>query len=378
MFNSPLHGIWQRHFKQLIPDDCRTRLTNLKLFTIGMYQAESIHLNKIAKKLPIEAKKLSLVRRLRRFLANEAVDSRRWYQSWATWLLQSAASGGHINLIVDATKVTSQYQLLCVAVGYHRRALPIAWDWVPHVKGRSSTRQQLDLLAYVHTLVPDDCSVSLVGDSEFGTPDVVEQLQDWDWNYALRQRKNTKLLLKDALEWQRVDEIDLQPGEAYHYRRVLFTESDELPTHFALIWKKGEKRPWYLATNQHTVQATRQLYSRRMWIEEMFGDMKGHGFDLEASRLRHAERLSRLMMVVSMIYLWFIALGEHVITTDRTHEVDRNDRTDLSIFRLGWDWLDRQCVLRRLLPDAIHPNLSLMIPALKREGASKEKMRPYF
>jgi hypothetical protein len=343
-----------------------------------MYQAESIHLNVIAKKLPIDAKKLSLVRQLRRFLANEAVNARDWYHPRATWLIQSAASGGQINLIVDATKVTSRYQLLCVAIGYHRRALPIAWDWVPHAKGRSSTQQQLELLQYVESLIPDDCIVSLTGDSEFGSPDIVEQLQDWGWNYALRQQKNTKLLLKDDLEWQRVENIDLQPGDSYHHRRVLFTESEELPTHFALIWKKGEKRPWYLATNQRSVQATRQLYSRRMWIEEMFGDMKGNGFDLEVSQLRHADRLSRLMMIVSILYLWLISLGEHVIQHNLTHEVDRNDRTDLSIFRLGWDWLDRQCVLRRLLPDAIHPTLSFMTPALKRDGASKEKMRPYF
>jgi hypothetical protein len=36
-----------------------------------------------------------------------------------------------------------------------------------------------------------------------------------------------------------------------------------------------------------------RLYSRRMWIEGMFGDWKDNGFEIEALRLRHFARLSR-------------------------------------------------------------------------------------
>lgn len=39
-----------------------------------------------------------------------------------------------------------------------------------------------------------------------------------------------------------------------------------------------------------------QAYPRRMWIEEMYGDLKSHGFDLERTMLRHFQRLSRLTL----------------------------------------------------------------------------------
>ena len=45
----------------------------------------------------------------------------------------------------------------------------------------------------------------------------------------------------------------------------------------------------------------------------MFGDMKGHGFDLEHSRLRHFLRLSRLTLAVCLLYVWLVATGEHVL-----------------------------------------------------------------
>jgi hypothetical protein len=38
-----------------------------------------------------------------------------------------------------------------------------------------------------------------------------------------------------------------------------------------------------------------------MWIEEMSGDMKSHGFELERTMLRHADKLSRLTLAVSLM-----------------------------------------------------------------------------
>jgi hypothetical protein len=67
----------------------------------------------------------------------------------------------------------------------------------------------------------------------------------------------------------------------------------------------------------------------------MFGDMKGHGFDLEATRLGHFLRLSRLTLAVSLLYLWLVSTGEYVTHTGLAAEVGRNDRRDLSIFRIG-------------------------------------------
>lgn len=377
MLNSRLYAIWQKHLKQSIPDTCRTRLTNLMLLIVGIYQAQSIHLSIIARKIPIAVQKLSLERRLRRFLANDAVDVRSWYHPWASWLVQSAAVSQQINLIIDTSKVTSRKQLICVALAYRRRALPIAWDWIPHRKGRSTIRFQIQLLTFVHTLLPSGCCITLVGDAEFGDPALIEQLQDWGWDYALRQSKNVQVMLNHADDWQRVENLPLKMGEMLYFRKVILTETSRIFTHVALFWAQGEKRPWYLATNQTSALRAIQLYKRRMWIEEMFADFKKHGFNLEVSRLHHSQRLSRLMLAVAILYLWLIALGEYVIRQQLSAAIDRSNRFDLSIFRLGWDWLERQLVLRRYLPDILHPNLCLLPYYDFPCGHSKDRMIPF-
>jgi hypothetical protein len=78
-----------------------------------------------------------------------------------------------------------------------------------------------------------------------------------------------------------------------------------------------------------------------MWTEEMFGDFKGNGFDLESTRLSDEARLSRLTLAVCLLYVWLVALGSATIKRGERHLVDRNDRRDLSIFRIGLYMLDR-------------------------------------
>src|SRR5512145_1745115 len=105
-----LHG----YLLQTLPDACDSRLTNLIYLMLGLFQARSVHLNWIARKIPVRAQKLSLVRRLERFLRNPAVQVRVGYQPFIQPVLQSAANAGTIHLVMDATKVAFGYRLLMV------------------------------------------------------------------------------------------------------------------------------------------------------------------------------------------------------------------------------------------------------------------------
>ena len=355
-----LYRIWRDRLLQQIPDDCETRLTNMLYLLMGIFQAKTVHLNLIARKLPIRAKKLSIVKRLTRFLANTNVNVRQWYHPTANWLLRSASNVGQVHLIIDSTKVSGYYRKVMVSVAYRRRSLPIAWFWVSGSRGHCTTKAQIELLQYVTTLLPAGVKVSLVGDCEFGNPLLIEYLDYWGWDYALRQAKDTLIMDKDKPEWQRLDSLVLTSGQTIWMGPVVLTQASSYPSNVVLHWKKGEKEPWYLATNQLVAQHALRLYRRRMWIEEMYGDMKGHGFDLEISRLHHADRLSRLSLAVCLLYVWLIAIGEYVLKNHYGDEVDRSERYDLSIFRLGWDFLERRLALSDPLPNTFCPNFCLM------------------
>ena len=102
-----------------------------------------------------------------------------------------------------------------------------------------------------------------------------------------------------------------------------------------------------MLTNLPDAALTLRYYRRRMWIEEMFGDFKKHGFDLEGTMLRNPPRLSRLTLAVAFLYVWLLSVGGRTIRAGLRHFVDRKDRRDLSLFQIGLRFVDR-CLLHAL------------------------------
>jgi hypothetical protein len=234
-----------------------------------------------------------------------------------------------------------------VSLAYRHRAVPIAWSWVRHVRGHSTATKQICLLKYVKSLLPQKAPVFLVGDSEFGSIAVLQQLQKWHWFCVLRQKGNIGLWLDDRTDWQRLDRLVQKAGQSVWYSNGYLTQSDLFPVSVLIHWHKGETEPWCLATNLPDAALTLRYYRRRMWIEEMFGDFKKHGFDLESTMLRNSPRLSRLTLAVAFLYVWLLSIGSRAIRAGLRHFVDRKDRRDLSLFQIGFRFIDR-CLLHSL------------------------------
>ena len=289
------------------------------------------------------AKNVSTVRRLSCFLASPAVDVRSWYRSIAkAWLLSQFEQVGEIRLIVDGTKIGFGHPLLMVSLAYRRRAVPMAWSWVRHVRGHSSGRQQVSLLKYVRSLIPQNAPVFLVGDSEFGSIAVLRQLEQWHWFFVLRQKGNTGLWINEQVGWQRMEWFVQHVGQSTWCSNAYLTQTEIHPVSALIHWQAGEKEPWCLATNLPDASLTLRYYRRRMWIEEMFADFKKHGFDLENTMLRNPPRLSRLTLAVAFLYVWLLSVGSRTIRAGLRHFVDRKDRRDLSIFQIGLRFIDRR------------------------------------
>jgi hypothetical protein len=323
-----------------LPSERITRVRNLALFLTGLYLGRKVHLSLIAEEWHLSGKTPSLVNRLRRFLDNPKVSVRDYYQPVAESLV-SAFRGVPIRLIIDTTKLGFNARLLMVSIGYRKRALPLAWSVHRGKKGWVAAKKQIALLLQVAELIPAESEVWLLGDCEFQHVPLLSWLERRGWHYVLRQQGKIKV-------WQpgraqvRLADLGLKEGETRYLGWVYLTEKHHHgPMSMVLHWEEGEDEPWYLATDKAATWHTIRTYRVRMWIEEMYGDMKGHGFDLEATYMRDPDRLSRLVLGVCLVYVWLLSLGSWVVKNGKRHLVDRKDRRDKSYFRLGWSWLKR-------------------------------------
>jgi hypothetical protein len=343
-----LYHTWFQRIRELRPDQRITQTRNFAWLIVGIFQSRSVYLSRIAGKIPGSAKLLSTVRRMSRLLDNAAIRVREWYAPIAIeWLEAQFRHLGEIRLIVDGTKIGFGHQLLIVSVAYRKRAIPIAWTWVKHVKGHSPASKQLALLAYVRSLIPAGAAVFLVGDSEFGSVAVLRRLDGWHWFYVLRQKADTCLWFNAQDGWVAFGSTLQKPGQSIWLGSGYLTAKEIYPVNLLIHWKIGERHPWCLATNLPDLRMALQFYKRRMWIEEMFGDMKKHGFDLEQTMLRHFQRLSRLTLAVAILYVWLLSVGTRTIRSGLRNLVDRSERRDLSIFQIGLRFIER-CLINVL------------------------------
>lgn len=353
-----LYATWFQYLTQLLPLERITRVRNLAALISGIAQSRSVFLSAIAEYLPGAAKALSLTRRLDRFLENAAFDAGVWYEPLARHLLTVRGDRQPLRLIMDGTKVSFHKQLVVVALAYHHRSLPLVWTWIDHSHGHTGTANHLALLAQVHALLPPEADVILVGDAEFGTGHLLQQLHAWGWHYVLREKGHISVRPQATAGWAPFRRLVTAAGQSVWKRQWQCLARYAVCTNLLAHWAAHEAEPWLLVTNLPTKTAALYAYRRRMWIEEMFGDLKGHGFDLESTHLCDPAKLSRLTFAVFVLYLSFVTRGTQVIRWGQRHLVDRRDRRDLSVFRLGWRMVQRHLTNGRTFSIALNPFLT--------------------
>ena len=272
-----LHRSFQELLVKLRPGERKTRLRNFS-WLVGLFFSRSVHLSKIASKVPTTKATLpSTVRRLSRLVDNGSIRVREWYEPLARRLLENQAKGsGEIRLVMDGSKVGFKHRLLMVGLAYRGRVLPIAWSWGSSEKGHSSSYKQRALLDYVRRLVPAGTQVLVVGDSEFGAVGIMEQLEEWGFYYVLRQ-KRTHLACSEQQprrEWRPLGELIEGAGDKVWLEGALLSRLHAHRTNLLLYWRRGEAEPWLLATDLPTSGVALRAYKRRMWIEDVGNALK--------------------------------------------------------------------------------------------------------
>ena len=340
------------HMQRFLPTERITRLRNLSLLMMGLFLARKVHLSHIVRKWPLRARLPSLTNRLRRFLDNPRLDPPRLYRPVARLLIGSLeAAEAPLRLILDTTKLGFRHRLLRVSLAYGRRALPLAWSVHSGRKGHVKVVAQKRLLGRVEPLISPEAEVLVLGDSAFGQVALMRYVRQRRWHFVLRSCGHYQVRgAATGSTWQALCRMALEEGQTRFVGAVSFTERHAFAGVFLVMPCKGEEEPWYLMASRPVSPQTLRHYRVRMWTEALYGDLKGHGFDLEATHLGEARRLERLVLSVCLVYVWLIVLGRVVVSQGLRSLVDRRSRRDKSYFRIGWDYLEHRLRLGQPIP----------------------------
>jgi len=341
------------------------QITNWIWIVVGILQSQSPSLGKIANCLPMETQAASRVTLIRRWLMNPQVKVWKFYKKILEHVL-SDWSAVDAYIILDGVMVFGdRWQIFRVSLQHGCRAIPIAWTIVEG-KGLVKITKLKSMLEKVHTFLKKHVKrVIFLADAGFRDCDWAQLCLEFGWNYAIRVACNTYITITDGTS-DRLDHLVPENCNRY-FQNVLLTQEAKLLTNVSVTWttdKKGELEMVAIITDQPACRARLREYSCRMSIEQSFRDDKSGGFDLEHTRLQHAERIDHLLLAIAIATLWCHELGEFVLKQgdDLRCLIDPARKRTLSLFQLGLRWLKRFLTTGFLeLPDfqAILFNLKL-------------------
>jgi hypothetical protein len=325
-------------------------VVTLAMMIAGIVMSHKARLSVMSEEVPTEAKEKSIEMRMRRWVKHEKIEVEVTYMPFARQILAALASAPLV-LAMDGSTIGRGCMVLMVGVIYRKRALPLAWVVYKGKKGHASAAVHIEALEKVVPLIPEEAEVILLGDGEYDDTEMVEWVQtQTNWGFVLRTSSSIKV--QHGQVWHKVGSFSKQKGSLVTVHQVAFTQKAGLSLNLVAWWGATYEEPIYLITNLPNGSLACWFYKRRFRIETFFSDQKSRGFHIHKSHLSDPIRISRLLIAACLAYIWMICFGLFVIAQGKTGLIDRTDRIDKSLFRLGLDWLKH--VLKRGLPFDVH------------------------
>jgi len=327
----------KKTIKQMLKLDHQGQEVTLAMMISGIVLSRKAQLSTMSSEVPSKAKDQSIEMRMRRWVKDDNLDVEAVYMPFARQILE-ALSPLPLVLVMDGSQVGRGCMVLMVGVLYQKRALPIAWLVYKGKKGHASAERHIQALEKVVPLLSKESQVVLLGDAEYDTTEMLVWVEEnTSWQYVLRT--SPQIYVQTTVSNQPMRDYPLEKGNLFYLKQVGFTQTSTVTLNVIGWWGSGYEEPIFLITNMANAYEACKYYRRRFRIETFFSDQKSRGFHIHQSHLADPARLSRLLIAACLAYIWMISQGLRVIAENKLSLIDRTDRRDKSLFRLGLDWL---------------------------------------
>lgn len=305
-------GVW--HIAEIIADDLEGRETGLsKPQRIGLadiaasvLSCRSVNTSELANILPRTVKSSEeSYRYINRWLSNQKVKPIEAMKGFVPEILYDLTSNNQTAiLMLDQSKIGNGFECLMVSLRLGERAIPVAWR-VKKTEGEMGYEDQEPLLKAVYGIIPKGVEVMLAADRFYGTAALISLCQSFGWKYRIRLKGNLNLFHEDGwiINSHEAKKLDLKSLE-----NVRLGERGAL-VNVGILHESGHPEAWYIAMDDKPSKGRTLDYGLRWGIENMFSDLKTRGFSVTKTQLKHADRIERLLLVLTIALYWAVSTG---------------------------------------------------------------------
>jgi hypothetical protein len=312
----------------------RARIKFLVLLITALCKVQSVCFEQLAAAMDSAAQISSSVRRIQRFFAAFTID-----KDLIARLLFSLLPC-QSNLIISIDRTNWQFgktdiNIFMLSICYEGIAFPLLWKLLAK-KGNTNTKERTELLDRFVKLFGKGCIKAVVADREFIGKDWLRYLQQQRIPFHIRIRDNM-WLHKPGGEKIRMSWIlqGLKLKEVWHHPKLLYVDG-------VLVYVSGMKLEdgEYLIIVSYDQQSQALAHYQQRWqIETMFKAFKTNGFNLEDTHLQDTARIDKLLVVVSIAFMWAYKIGIYMHEHVKPIPVKAHHRKAHSFFKYGFHFL---------------------------------------
>jgi hypothetical protein len=282
------------------------RVSFLAHFIIALFQVKTVNLAELATAFNGRVKPESNYKRLQRFLRGFELN----FEPLARLVVSlMPLDGGRWYLTLDRTNWRfghHEINILMLGIAYRGVAVPVMWPLLSKA-GNSNTAERIALIERFVSVFGREPIAALLADREFVGRAWFEYLQRQGIAFRIRIKHNTLV----PNRWNKLFPVrmllgPLKPGE----QRVLAGRRPVWGCFLHIVaLGLDDGQLLILVTTDRPEQAVSD-YARRWEIETLFGCLKSRGFRFEDTHLTHPERISKLIALLALAFVWAYRVGE--------------------------------------------------------------------
>lgn len=312
--------VWTQEITHHLSSLSTSQARVLALWSLGMVLAQASGLTAVALYLAtgLKKKENSVRQQLREFYyeaeakrgaGRQELDVTASFADLLGWVL-ARWEGTQLALALDATSLGQRFTVLVVSVVYRGCAIPVAWVVLPMVKKEAWRPHWLRLLRQVRRAVPSGWTVVVLADRGLYAKWLFRRIRRLQWHPLLRVNKGGTFCPDGATQYRSLASFAPQHGTQWRGTGVAFkTPKARLRCTLLAWWEEGYDDPWLVLTDLPPENANVLWYGLRAWIERGFKLLKRAGWQWQATRMKDAERATRLWLALAVATLWLVSVG---------------------------------------------------------------------
>lgn len=310
------------------------RVKFLVAFITTTCKLQTVNFQKLSQGLGGASQVESNLRKIQRFFAQFVIDE----SLIAKIIFSLLPNQPPYRLCLDRTNWKFgilDINILTISVCYQGVAIPLLWTMLPK-RGNSNQKERTELINRYISLFGVQSIENILADREFIGDDWIADLIALNVHFYFRIKENMWVNVPRSGNKKAFWLFNSLPLHGVlHYRQIVLLGKQWVYLSGTKTMNKDGGIEFVIIATYSFDPQTLCKYKDRWQIETMFRALKSSGFNLEDTHLVDLDRISKLLCLLCIAFVWAYLCGIHKHQNIRPIKIKKHGRKAFSFFKYG-------------------------------------------